>query len=163
MKKLNFVAAAVLALASVAANAATPITLQNQGGGFWSGVFEGSASSNLFSLDLSTFASVIAVEGAVSANVTFGSGYNITSVLFNGLPLYTADINTAKKDAWSLDLGSVAPTMHTIRVDGISMSGGKFTGSIGAQVTAVPEPSTYALLLAGLGAVGFVARRRKAA
>ena len=30
------------------------------------------------------------------------------------------------------------------------------------NVTAVPEPQTYALLLAGLGAVGFVARRRRA-
>lgn len=29
------------------------------------------------------------------------------------------------------------------------------------QVTAIPEPSTYALMLAGLGIVGFVARRRK--
>ena len=28
-------------------------------------------------------------------------------------------------------------------------------------VTAVPEPETYALMLAGLGVVGFVARRRK--
>ena len=35
---------------------------------------------------------------------------------------------------------------------------------IGLRVTAVPEPETYALLLAGLGAVGFVAgRRRKSA
>ncbi len=29
------------------------------------------------------------------------------------------------------------------------------------SVTAVPEPETYALLLAGLGVVGFIARRRK--
>ena len=33
----------------------------------------------------------------------------------------------------------------------------------GNAVAAVPEPETYALLLAGLGAVGFVARRRSAA
>jgi hypothetical protein len=28
------------------------------------------------------------------------------------------------------------------------------------SVTAVPEPSTYAMLLAGLGAMGFISRRR---
>jgi hypothetical protein len=32
----------------------------------------------------------------------------------------------------------------------------------GFDVTAVPEPETYALLLAGLMAIGYVARRRKA-
>jgi hypothetical protein len=39
---------------------------------------------------------------------------------------------------------------------GFSGYGGSFT------VSAVPEPSTYALLLAGIGMVGFVASRRRA-
>ncbi len=37
-----------------------------------------------------------------------------------------------------------------------------FNGST-VTVTAIPEPETYALLLAGLGVVGFMARRRRAA
>lgn len=38
---------------------------------------------------------------------------------------------------------------------------GDNSGSILAQVTAVPEPETYAMLLAGLGLMGGIARRRK--
>jgi hypothetical protein len=36
-------------------------------------------------------------------------------------------------------------------------------GSVLASVSAVPEPETYAMLLAGLGLMGFIARRRKTA
>jgi hypothetical protein len=42
---------------------------------------------------------------------------------------------------------------HGLAIDNVSLSV--------AAVTAVPEPSSYALLLAGLATVGFVARRRK--
>jgi hypothetical protein len=35
------------------------------------------------------------------------------------------------------------------------------TGAIGVVTTPVPEPETYALFLAGLGAMGFMARRRR--
>ncbi len=48
--------------------------------------------------------------------------------------------------------------------DVIQINGGA-TGAIGSTtvMTPVPEPETYALMLAGLGAMGFVTRRRKAA
>lgn len=35
--------------------------------------------------------------------------------------------------------------------------------TVGAIATVVPEPETYAMLLAGLGLMGFIARRRKTA
>lgn len=38
---------------------------------------------------------------------------------------------------------------------------GANTGAVGVTVPAVPEPGTYALMFAGLGVVGFMARRRK--
>jgi PEP-CTERM motif len=45
-------------------------------------------------------------------------------------------------------------TSSTYRFDMVTLSG---------DVAPIPEPGTYALMLAGLGAVGFLARRRRAA
>ena len=45
---------------------------------------------------------------------------------------------------------------------GLTAPGAAFTVSmIDAPVAAIPEPETYAMLLAGLGLLGFMARRRK--
>ena len=41
-------------------------------------------------------------------------------------------------------------------------TGGTSTSAQLISVTSVPEPETYAMLLAGLGVMGAVARRRKA-
>jgi hypothetical protein len=56
----------------------------------------------------------------------------------------------------------------TLLVNDVSLTPGEgpvaltgFITDLAPVVTATPEPATYALLLAGLGAVGFVARRRK--
>ena len=53
----------------------------------------------------------------------------------------------------SFDIGTLASGVHVRRL---------FNGQSESFVTtAIPEPSTYALMLAGLGAVGFMARRRR--
>ena len=56
----------------------------------------------------------------------------------------------------------------TIAVDSIgvlSSSGSTVNGNVYAtvSVTPVPEPASYALMLAGFGAMGFIARRRRKA
>ena len=45
--------------------------------------------------------------------------------------------------------------------DGLQVDGDYDDLIIGLKVAAIPEPETYALFLAGLGAVGFIARRRQ--
>ena len=52
----------------------------------------------------------------------------------------------------------------TADIASITFDGG-FIGAANLEVVtapAIPEPSTYALMIAGLGVVGFIARRRKA-
>lgn len=57
----------------------------------------------------------------------------------------------------TVDFGSVQG-VKAMKVDFNGVSGGLDNINV---TTAVPEPSTYALMLGGLGLVGFMARRRK--
>ncbi len=76
--------------------------------------------------------------------VVTGGAYGTTGATYRGL--FTAQF---------ADLTS-AQVFNTIN------SGGPLTArSFSAEVAGVPEPSTYALLATGIGALGFVARRRR--
>jgi hypothetical protein len=80
---------------------------------------------------------------SVRGTVT-GGAYGAAGAAYNGL--FTAQF---------ADL-TAAQVLDTIN------SGGQLTArSFSAEFAVIPEPSTYALLATGIGALGFVARRRR--
>ena len=103
-----------------------------------------------------------------SASTVASSVSSVGNLVPATYSLWNAD-NTPTAFSWNFG-GS--PTVHTVELAAgsyyyavLAVAGGGAAYSINsaAAVTAVPEPETYALLLAGLGVVGFVAKRRKSA
>jgi hypothetical protein len=65
-------------------------------------------------------------------------------------------------DSWSLSTYNLTNGSYALKVDGrvLGAGGGAFGGDL--VVSAVPEPQSWAMLLAGLGMVGMAARRKRA-
>jgi hypothetical protein len=89
---------------------------------------------------------------------------NGIEVFWNGVSQGTfSGTGAASGNAWvpeNLTVTGTSPTSNLeFRAVGISDSYG---GSLDAvSLTAIPEPESYAMMLAGLGLLGFVARRRR--
>jgi PEP-CTERM motif len=168
MKKHVFALAA--ALLTGAASAATPITLNFDSPTTLSGSFAASATgSNTFLLDLSFLSGSytnIQMLSSINAGFTGGSGYDVTSVTIDGNP-YTPVVNFSSPGFFGADLwvgtAALSAAAHTIVVTGNWIGGDVpvgFTGSLSLTAQPVPEPESYALMLAGLAAIGGLVRRR---
>jgi len=155
----SLVAAATL-LSLVGAASATTTNLGTLPIGATS--FGGLAAPGAF---LDTFTFVLPANGGSAYTVAGfpavvpGFAITLTSLtLFNSSNVAVASDNTVPL---GLNFAANAGGSYYLEVAGTATgpSGGLYNGAI--SVTAVPEPGTYALMLAGLGAVGFVAARRR--
>lgn len=101
-----------------------------------------------------------------SSGCKFGSPTSASKVCFGA----GAPVALTSNMSWNIDVtgGSLADFASSpphLKLNFlVSATQERKTGSnLSQEVPAIPEPETYALMLAGLAAVGFVARRRKTA
>ena len=92
-----------------------------------------------------------------------GGGTGTGGTLGDTLVSSGSSVNSGAMDVWTLSSDNLAAGSYYVLVSGnlVSDTSASFGGAV--MLAPVPEPETYGMMLAGLGVVGLLARRRKAA
>lgn len=105
-------------------------------------------------------------DGIVSSiSRTAATGLDITGMTLhnaaNGGQLASgSSLHSGAIDVWTLTTDVLALGDYYVQISGtmVSETSGSFGGAV--MLAPVPEPATYGMMLAGLGLLGFMARRR---
>lgn len=183
MKKIAI--AALLAVSAFSANAATELVTN---GNFETGTFAGWTKSGNTSLSdvirntTTSNTTYLWRSGATNSpaaisqllNTVVGGTYTLafdvysrgtSNVAFNasfgGNSVYS--FTNTQLDWTHVVINNLTATSALTELTFSSQNNPSFTRLDNVSVQAVPEPETYAMMVAGLAALGFMARRRKAA
>ena len=114
--------------------------------------------------DTWTFTVAPANSFYLSAEVVAGNSFGVTfsSVDLTGAGAYGPFLFANTTDFSVPQSPLLAPGAYTLTVAGTTLvTGGFYVAAVNFNTTPIPEPQTYVMMLAGLGLMGFVARRRR--
>lgn len=162
MKLSSIVSAAALVVVATGAHAANLGTLDLSSG---SGFFGNTPVAGSFTDTLTfTLSSASTANGSVTAVVNGTQDVDFSSIVITG-PGGSFSFSLTNPDpveVWALPASgaTLSAGTYTLTLTGTnSASIGSYAGNL--AVTPVPEPQALAMMLAGLGAVGFLVRRRR--
>lgn len=165
-KVKSWVLALGFALASISAQAAVTKTAD----------LDASAGNELYQFSsvgktASSFSDYLAISFEGTRDLVASiSATSTKSISFTSFDLVKSDLTTVLASGTfgnfgpRLALGGLSSLNgagdYFIHIAGVATGSGSYNGNV-SLVSPVPEPETYGMLLAGLGMIGFVARRRK--
>lgn len=118
-----------------------------------------------------TFTFTLPADGFGSGTVTTSANFlgnandlDFTSVLINGVAaqLFVAGGGVFESAFQNL-IPITAGQLNTITVTGFSRGNGAYGGQASFEPSAIPEPASWALMLAGFAMTGYALRRRRVA
>jgi hypothetical protein len=189
MEHRQLLAAGLLALAAMGSAHATDVALTPNGAWneffvvdpalnlgntdlSWVDINDYSKISFSFTVAAGFHATVTVVDGAFSGDVftvsSNGAALGNTSPAVNSYPVSTLDYDAALANAdfsrgvYGFGAGSYTVTgaLFASALDGDGLPLNATVGALKLEVAAVPEGSTLAMLMAGLGVLGLLVRRR---